>query len=103
MRGIGAGTRIFEVLDRKPVIPLYGGIDLPSTKHGPVKFEAIRFEYPTRKGVEVLKDFDLEIGVGESVAIVLVRSLLMKLTSKPRIVFLEGRVVAESRPFIRCF
>jgi ABC-type bacteriocin/lantibiotic exporter with double-glycine peptidase domain len=33
-------------------------------------FEGIRFEYPSRKGLNILKDFGLEISVGESVAIV---------------------------------
>ena len=70
MRGIGAGTRIFELLDRRPSIPPDTGIDLPVTRRGTVKFEGIRFEYPSRKGVDILKDFDLEIKVGESVAIV---------------------------------
>ncbi|PFH52177.1 hypothetical protein AMATHDRAFT_2421 [Amanita thiersii Skay4041] len=70
MRGIGAGTRIFELLDRKPVIPTYGGIQMSPDRRGPIRFENIQFEYPTRKGVGILKDFDLEIGVGESVALV---------------------------------
>jgi putative ABC transport system ATP-binding protein len=70
MRGIGAGTRIFELLDRTPAIPHNIGVDISSTRRGPVKFEGVHFEYPTRKGVEILKDFNLEVGVGESVAIV---------------------------------
>ena len=70
MRGIGAGTRIFELLDRTPAIPYNVGVGVGSTRRGPVKFEAIHFEYPSRRGVEILKDFDLEVGVGESVAIV---------------------------------
>jgi putative ABC transport system ATP-binding protein len=70
MRGIGAGTRIFELLDRTPAIPYNVGLDVSSSRRGPVKFEGIQFEYPSRRGVEILKDFNLEIGVGESVAIV---------------------------------
>lgn len=70
MRGVGAGTRIFELLDRQPIIPHSSGIVLPPTSRGIVRFEDIRFEYPSRKGVDILKDFNLEIGVGESVAIV---------------------------------
>jgi putative ABC transport system ATP-binding protein len=70
MRGIGAGTRIFELLDRQPAIPPRIGVDLLSTRRGTVKFEGIQFDYPSRRGVDVLKDFHLEIGVGESVAIV---------------------------------
>jgi ABC-type multidrug transport system fused ATPase/permease subunit len=70
MRGIGAGARIFELLDRRPAIPPKSGIDLAPTRSGPVKFEGVQFEYPSRKGVEILRDFDLEIDVGESVVIV---------------------------------
>jgi putative ABC transport system ATP-binding protein len=70
MRGIGAGARIFELLDRRPAIPPNAGIELSPTRRGPVKFEGIRFEYPSRQGVDILKDFDLEIGIGESVVIV---------------------------------
>jgi ABC-type multidrug transport system fused ATPase/permease subunit len=70
MRGIGAGTRIFELLDRQPAIPPNSGIALDPTRRGTVKFENITFEYPSRKNVEILHNFELEIGVGESVAIV---------------------------------
>jgi len=70
MRGIGAGTRIFELLGRTPAIPPDTGIDIPADRRGTLKFENIRFEYPSRKGVDILKEFELEIGVGESVAIV---------------------------------
>ncbi|KAJ7578678.1 P-loop containing nucleoside triphosphate hydrolase protein [Mycena floridula] len=70
MRGMGAGTRIFELLDRTPAIPPNKGIAVPSTRTGTVKFENVQFEYPSRKGVEVLKNFELEVGIGESVALV---------------------------------
>ncbi|KAJ7655385.1 P-loop containing nucleoside triphosphate hydrolase protein [Mycena rosella] len=70
MRGIGAGTRIFELLDRAPAIPPHQGIAVPADRRGVLKFENIKFEYPSRKGVDILKNFNLEIGVGESVAIV---------------------------------
>ncbi|KAJ6631501.1 P-loop containing nucleoside triphosphate hydrolase protein [Mycena sp. CBHHK59/15] len=70
MRGIGAGTRIFELLDRDPAIPPHTGITVPADRRGVLKFEGIKFEYPSRKGVDILKNFNLEIEVGESVAIV---------------------------------
>lgn len=70
MRGIGAGMRIFEVLDRSPAVPFGVGDEVPRDQLGIVKFEHVHFEYPSRKGVEILKDFDLELGVGESVVIV---------------------------------
>ncbi|KAH8827887.1 P-loop containing nucleoside triphosphate hydrolase protein [Flagelloscypha sp. PMI_526] len=70
MRAVGAGTRIFDLLDRRPVIPYDQGIDVPAGRRGIIKFEDVHFEYPSRKGVEVLNGFDLELRVGESVAIV---------------------------------
>ncbi|KAI0260168.1 P-loop containing nucleoside triphosphate hydrolase protein [Gloeopeniophorella convolvens] len=70
MRGVGAGTRIFELLDRRPAIQPGAGITLDPARSGPLRFEGVAFSYPTRRGVEVLKDFNLEVKVGESVAIV---------------------------------
>ncbi|KAI0276183.1 P-loop containing nucleoside triphosphate hydrolase protein [Russula aff. rugulosa BPL654] len=70
MRGIGAGTRIFELLDRSPAIQPGEGMVLDPARSGPLRFENITFSYPTRRGVNVLEDFDLEVNVGENVAIV---------------------------------
>ncbi|KAF5348715.1 hypothetical protein D9758_006757 [Tetrapyrgos nigripes] len=70
MRGIGAGARVFELLDRRPAIPTDSGVEIAPGRRGPVKFENIQFEYPSRRGVEILKDFSLEVNIGESVALV---------------------------------
>ncbi|KAF9529782.1 ATP-binding cassette transporter [Crepidotus variabilis] len=70
MRGIGAGVRVFEVIDRTPGIPHDQGEEVSQRHAGVVKFEKVHFEYPTRKDVQILKDFDLELDPGESVAIV---------------------------------
>ncbi|KAI5118853.1 hypothetical protein M0805_008129 [Coniferiporia weirii] len=37
---------------------------------GPISFDNISFEYPSRKGADVLKNFNLNLDVSESVAIV---------------------------------
>ena len=70
MRGIGAGVRIFDLLDRHPAIPPDTGAIVDPARRGPVRFEHVWFEYPSRRNVQILKDLNLEIGVGESVAIV---------------------------------
>ncbi|KAH9985450.1 P-loop containing nucleoside triphosphate hydrolase protein [Russula vinacea] len=70
MRGIGAGTRIFELLDRTPAVQPGEGVVLAPARFGPIRFENVTFSYPTRRGVNVLEDFDLEVNVGENVAIV---------------------------------
>ena len=72
MRGIGAGVRIFDLLDRKPAIPPETGADVEPSRRGNIKFEKVTFEYPSRKNVTILKELDLEVSVGESVAIVYV-------------------------------
>ena len=70
MRGIGAGTRIFDLLERKPLIDTSVGVPVDPKRRGPIRFEKVMFQYPSRKEVTVLKNLDLEINPGESVALV---------------------------------
>lgn len=69
MKGVGAGTRIFELLDRRSAIPLAEGKVVPKNRNGPIRFENVSFTYPSRKEVEVLKGVNLEIRPGTSLAI----------------------------------
>ncbi|KAJ2928652.1 hypothetical protein H1R20_g8473, partial [Candolleomyces eurysporus] len=70
MRGIGAGGRIFDILDRTPAIPHGQGEEIPASVQGIIRFEDVKFHYPTRKNVTILNGFNLEIKAGETVAIV---------------------------------
>jgi ATP-binding cassette subfamily B (MDR/TAP) protein 10 len=70
MKGVGAGTRVFQLLDRKSAIPLGVGRVCPKEWNGVVRLENVSFRYPSRKSVSVLNGVDLEINVGDSVAIV---------------------------------
>jgi len=54
MRGVGASTRIFELKDRKPVVPLSGGF-VPATLEGRVELRDVTFRYPTRPDVAILQ------------------------------------------------
>lgn len=69
MKGVGAGTRVFDLLDRKSAIPLSVGKTLEPGREGPIRFENVSFTYPSRKEVEVLKGVDLQIEPGTSLAI----------------------------------
>ncbi|GMK58652.1 hypothetical protein CspeluHIS016_0600940 [Cutaneotrichosporon spelunceum] len=70
MKGVGAGQRVFYLLDRQSAIPLDEGQALNPSREGPISFNDVRFTYPSRKEVEVLKGIDLTIQPGTSVALV---------------------------------
>ncbi len=69
MSATGAARRVFEILDRKPEIPLRGGETLAQVE-GRVEFQAVAFSYPSRPDVIVLDNLDLSIRPGEVVALV---------------------------------
>ncbi|BEJ14495.1 hypothetical protein CspHIS471_0402620 [Cutaneotrichosporon sp. HIS471] len=70
MKGVGAGQRVFYLLDRQSAIPLDVGQTLSPNREGPISFTDVRFTYPSRKEVEVLKGIDLIVQPGTSVALV---------------------------------
>ncbi len=72
MKGVGAGTRVFQLLDRHSAIPLGTGSFCPKERNGLIRLENVSFTYPSRKQVGVLNGVDLEINVGDSLAIVCV-------------------------------
>ncbi|NNB89513.1 ATP-binding cassette domain-containing protein [Corallococcus exiguus] len=69
MRASGSAERVFDMLDRKPGMPISGGERIDPLQ-GHVEFQAVRFAYPTRPDAPVLKDLNLAIQPGEVVAIV---------------------------------
>lgn len=71
VRGLSAGARVFEFINATPTIPLSGGKKIPfHSLRGDIKFQNVRFSYPTRAEQEVLKDFSLTIPAGKVVALV---------------------------------
>ncbi len=69
MRAIGASQRVFELLDQKAPLEMSGGSPAGELA-GALRFEGVRFAYPSRPDVEVLADFELEVNPGEVVALV---------------------------------
>jgi ATP-binding cassette subfamily B protein len=69
MRGLGAAERVFELTDRVATMPIAGGRRLERVE-GRVAFEGVRFRYPQRPDVEVLRGIDLTVSPGEVVALV---------------------------------
>jgi ATP-binding cassette subfamily B (MDR/TAP) protein 1 len=66
-----AATRIFDRINRVPLIDGENtkGIVLDNIR-GEIEFEYVKFTYPSRPDSIVLKDFNLKIGAGKTVALV---------------------------------
>lgn len=70
-RAAGATERLVEILDTRPEIQAPADASpMPSNLRGEVHFEGINFSYPSRPDIPVLKDFELHIKAGETVALV---------------------------------
>ncbi len=68
-RTVGASERILEILNEKTEVILNQKI-VEGNILGNVEFENVKFSYPSRKDVEVLKNLNFSIKAGEQIAIV---------------------------------
>lgn len=69
MKGAGAATRLFELLDYKPTIKSTTGKAFKPL-NGKVEFQHVSFSYPTRKTNQIFKDLNFTIEPGSNVCIV---------------------------------
>ncbi|EGI70691.1 ATP-binding cassette sub-family B member 10, mitochondrial [Acromyrmex echinatior] len=69
-KALGANARLFELIDRQPLIPIQGGQILGKELSGNVTFQNVFFAYPTREKMPVLKGFNLNIEKCSMTAIV---------------------------------
>lgn len=71
IRGLDAGTRVFEYMTLKPIIDIQAGVRIPAEQlRGLVAFENVGFVYPSRPDQTVLQQFNLIIRPGQTVALV---------------------------------
>ncbi|XP_059877096.1 mitochondrial potassium channel ATP-binding subunit [Delphinus delphis] len=71
VRGLSAGSRVFEYMTLSPRIPLSGGHCIPREHlRGSITFHNVCFSYPCRPGFQVLRDFTLTLPPGKIVALV---------------------------------
>ncbi|XP_048507795.1 mitochondrial potassium channel ATP-binding subunit isoform X2 [Athalia rosae] len=71
VNGISAGGRVFEFLNLPPSPMMVGGeVITDRCFRGNIEFKNVTFEYPTRPNKSVLKNFNLKIPAGKTVAIV---------------------------------
>lgn len=70
MKGAGAAARVFELNDRKPLIPPTVGKD-PMTLTGKVvTFKDVSFAYPTRPNHQIFSGLNITVKPGEHVCVV---------------------------------
>ncbi|KAG8430275.1 hypothetical protein GDO86_018095 [Hymenochirus boettgeri] len=71
MKGFGAGGRLWELLDRKPVMPFNQGLELSAeTFKGALEFQNVTFSYPSRPDAPIFQDLNLRIPPGTVMAVV---------------------------------
>ncbi|RMC12718.1 hypothetical protein DUI87_10243 [Hirundo rustica rustica] len=71
MKGLGAGGRLWELIERKPQLPFNEGITLSKDVfRGALEFKDVEFAYPTRPETSIFKDFSLSIPAGSVMALV---------------------------------
>lgn len=69
-KALGASTRLFELIDRKPLVPVAGGRILNKELSGDIIFNNVHFAYPTRSDSIILSDFNLQLPKNSITAVV---------------------------------
>ncbi|CAI9177495.1 unnamed protein product [Rangifer tarandus platyrhynchus] len=71
MKGLGAGSRLWELLEREPELPFNEGAVLNEKNfQGALEFKNVHFAYPARPEVPIFQDFSLSIPSGSVTALV---------------------------------
>lgn len=71
MKGLGAGGRLWELLEREPKLPFNDGVVLNEKSfQGALEFKNVHFAYPARPEVPIFQDFSLSIPSGSVTALV---------------------------------
>ncbi|MEL6132905.1 MAG: ABC transporter transmembrane domain-containing protein, partial [Bacteroidota bacterium] len=69
-KSIGASERVWNILGETPEAEV---VEIPQEEHiqltGDIKFDEVRFTYPTREDVEVLRGINIEVAAGSKIAL----------------------------------
>ncbi|RXG61914.1 ATP-binding cassette sub-family B member 10, mitochondrial [Armadillidium vulgare] len=101
-KGLGASTRLFQLMERVPSMPFTQGLQLPQEEfQGHISIRNISFGYPTRSDRPIFNSFSLEVPAGNIIAIVgasgsgksTIGSLLLRFYDPQ-----EGEILLDSHP-----
>ncbi|KAM8876537.1 ATP-binding cassette sub-family B member 10, mitochondrial [Synchiropus picturatus] len=109
MKGFGAGTRLWELLDRRPEFPLNEGLVLPCEQlKGRLEFHNVSFAYPTRKEAPIFQNLNLLVPAGTIMAVVghsgsgkstLVSLLLRLYDPDEGVITIDGHDIRDLNPY----
>ncbi|XP_060897072.1 ATP-binding cassette sub-family B member 10, mitochondrial [Labrus mixtus] len=109
MKGFGAGSRLWELLDRKPEFPLNEGLVLPAEQlKGQLEFSDVSFAYPTRKEAPIFQNLSLVVPAGTIMAVVgpsgsgkstLVSLLLRLYDADSGVITVDGHDIRDLNPY----
>eukprot|EP00842_Homolaphlyctis_polyrhiza_P004350 jgi/Hompol1/4916/HPOL_001861-RA len=68
-KGLGASSRLFQLLETKPVVEAPGGRQLERVR-GKIELRNVNFSYPTRNELTIFNNLSFTVNPGETVAIV---------------------------------
>ncbi|KAK5643659.1 hypothetical protein RI129_007504 [Pyrocoelia pectoralis] len=106
-KSVGAATRLWELVDRQPLIPTQDGYHPIAPPEGHITFKNIEFSYPSRNDIKVLNDLILDVTPGRTLAVVgpsgsgksTLAALLLRLYDPDRgAVYLDGEDVRKLDP-----
>ncbi|XP_029281156.1 ATP-binding cassette sub-family B member 10, mitochondrial [Cottoperca gobio] len=109
MKGFGAGSRLWELLDRKPEFPLNEGLMLPEDQlKGRLEFSDVSFSYPTRNDAPIFQNLSLLVPAGTVMAVVgpsgsgkstLVSLLLRLYDTDAGVITIDGHDIRDLNPY----
>lgn len=109
MKGFGAGTRLWHLLDRNPALPLNEGLVIREDElKGRLEFSDVSFAYPTRKEAPIFEDLSLLVPAGSVMAVVgpsgsgkstLVSLLLRLYDPDAGVITLDGHDIRDLNPY----
>ncbi|XP_063287127.1 ATP-binding cassette sub-family B member 10, mitochondrial [Pelobates fuscus] len=108
MKGFGAGSRLWELIERKPLLPFNEGLVLsPEVFKGSLEFRNVCFTYPSRPNASVFSGLNLSIPSGTVTAVVgpsgsgkstLVSLLLRLYDPSSGSIYIDGHDVRQLNP-----